>query len=171
MNETINNLVNRRSVRSYQNKQIDEEALQQILQAGLYAPSGMGRQPTIMVVIQDEATIKEVSRLNGAVMNSDSDPFYGAPTVIVVLADSTVPTYREDGSLVMGNLMNAAYSLGVGSCWINRAKEMFKTPRGKEYLNKWGLDDTYEGIAVCILGYANEEPTPKDRKDNYVIYD
>ena len=94
MNETINNLVNRRSVRSYQNKQIDEEALQQILQAGLYAPSGMGRQPTIMVVIQDEATIKEVSRLNGAVMNSDSDPFYGAPTVIVVLADSTVPTYR-----------------------------------------------------------------------------
>ena len=171
MNETINNLVNRRSVRSYQNKQIDEEALQQILQAGLYAPSGMGRQPTIMVVIQDEATIKEVSRLNGAVMNSDSDPFYGAPTVIVVLADSTVPTYREDGSLVMGNLMNAAHSLGIGSCWIHRAKEEFETEIGKEFLKQWGIPDNYVGIGHCILGYPDGNlPEAKPRKEDYVRY-
>ena len=169
MNETINNLVNRRSVRSYQNKQIDEEALQQILQAGLYAPSGMGRQPTIMVVIQDEATIKEVSRLNGAVMNSDSDPFYGAPTVIVVLADSTVPTYREDGSLVMGNLMNAAWAVGVDSCCIHRAREVFDSPEGKALLKKWGIDEKYVGIGNCILGYCQgEKPEAKPRNENRI---
>lgn len=134
MNETINNLITRRSVRSFQNKQVDEAALKQILEAGLYAPSGMGRQPTIMVVVQDQETINQLSKLNAGVMGNDGDPFYGAPTVIVVLADSTVGTYVEDGSLVMGNLLNAAHAVGVDSCWIHRAREVFNSPEGQELL-------------------------------------
>lgn len=170
-NEVTRALKMRRSIRSYGDKSVDDEVLKEILECGMYAPSGMGKQSGVMVVVKDEEVIRELSKMNAEVMNSDKDPFYGAKLLVVVLGDTKIRTYEDDGALIMGNLMNAAYSLGVGSCWINRAKEMFKTPRGKEYLNKWGLDDTYEGIAVCILGYASEEPTPKDRKDNYVIYD
>ncbi|MFQ6794527.1 nitroreductase [Thomasclavelia sp.] len=169
MNEVVNSLINRRSVRSYQDKQVDQETLDQILEAGLYAPSGMDRQPTIMVVVQDKETIAYLSKLNAAVMNSNNDPFYGAPTVVIVLADATVGTYIEDGSLVMGNLMNAANALGVDSCWINRAKEVFNSKEGKELLNKWGIDEKYVGIGNCILGYANgEKPTAKPRKDKRI---
>lgn len=169
MNEVVNSLINRRSVRSYQDKQVDQETLDQILEAGLYAPSGMDRQPTIMVVVQDKETIAYLSKLNAAVMNSNNDPFYGAPTVVIVLADATVGTYIEDGSLVMGNLMNAANALGVDSCWINRAKEVFNSQEGKELLKKWGIDEKYVGIGNCILGYANgEKPTAKPRKDKRI---
>lgn len=169
MNEVVNSLINRRSVRSYQDKQVDQETLDQILEAGLYAPSGMDRQPTIMVVVQDKETIAYLSKLNAAVMNSNNDPFYGAPTVVIVLADATVGTYIEDGSLVMGNLMNAANALGVDSCWINRAKEVFNSQEGKELLNKWGIDEKYVGIGNCILGYAKgEKPTAKPRKDKRI---
>lgn len=169
MNETINNLINRRSVRSYQDKQVDQATLDLILKAGEYAPSGMGKQSAIMVVIQDPETIKKLSRLNGAIMNSDDDPFYGAPTVVVVLGDSSISTYLEDGSLVMGNLLNGANALGVDSCWIHRAKEVFLSKEGKELLKQWGIDEKYVGIGNCILGYRKgDKPEAKPRKTDYI---
>lgn len=169
MNEIINNLINRRSVRSYQDKQVDQATLDLILKAGEYAPSGMGRQSAIMVVIQDPETIKKLSKLNGAIMNSDDDPFYGAPTVVVVLGDSSISTYLEDGSLVMGNLLNGANALGVDSCWIHRAKEVFLSKEGKELLKQWGIDEKYVGIGNCILGYRKgDKPEAKPRKIDYI---
>lgn len=173
MNETVKTLCERRSVRNYLKKQVDKDTLSEILKAGEFAPSGMNRQSTVMVVIQNEDTLKILRRLNNGAkpMQSDSDPFYGAPTVIAVLADSRVPTYVEDGSLVMGNLMNAAYSLGVASCWIHRAKETFNSDEGKALLEKWGLDGNYIGVGNCILGYPAETPIASPRKDKRVITD
>lgn len=169
MNETLQTLKNRRSVRAYLPKQIKEEELQQILEAGIYAPTGMGAQSPIVVVVQDKDTISYLSKLNAKVMGSTSDPFYGAPTVIVVLADKNRGTCVEDGSLVIGNMMNAAASLGVGSCWIHRAKEVFESPEGKELLKKWGIQGDYIGVGNCILGYADGElSAAKPRKENYI---
>ena len=145
MRETIETLKTRRSCRAYQPRQVEEGALQQVLEAGLYAPSGRGAQPVVFVVVQDQATLAELSRLNAAVMGADTDPFYGAPTVIVVLADRSRPTWVEDGSLAMGNLMNAAHALGLGSCWIHRAREVFDSPEGQALLHQWGLEGTYAG--------------------------
>ena len=169
MNETINNLITRRSVRSFQKEQISEEQLNEILTAGTYAASGMGRQSAIMVAIQNPEIIKRLSKLNAAIMDSENDPFYGAPTVVVVLGDSTIGTYLEDGALVMGNLLNAANAVGVDSCWIHRAKEVFMSTEGKELLKQWGIDEKYVGIGNCILGYGKEpKPEAKPRKDNYI---
>ena len=170
MNETLKTLTTRRSVRAYLPDQVKEDDLKQILEAGTYAPTGMGAQSPVMVVVQDPETIRQLSRMNAAVMGGSGDPFYGAPTVIVVLADKNRGTCVEDGSLVMGNLMNAAASLGVASCWIHRAREVFDTPEGKELLKKWGLSDSYIGVGNCILGYAKDPlPQPKPRKENYII--
>ena len=158
MNETINNLITRRSVRSFQKEQISEEQLNEILTAGTYAASGMGRQSAIMVVIQNPEIIKRLSKLNAAIMDSENDPFYGA-----------IGTYLEDGALVMGNLLNAANAVGVDSCWIHRAKEVFMSTEGKELLKQWGIDEKYVGIGNCILGYGKEpKPEAKPRKDNYI---
>lgn len=169
MNETLQTLKNRRSVRSYLPEQIKDEELQQILEAGIYAPTGMGAQSPIIVVVQDKETIAYLSKLNAAVMGSTSDPFYGAPTVVVVLADRSRGTCVEDGSLVIGNMLNSAASLGVGSCWIHRAKEVFDTPEGKALLEKWGIQGDYVGVGNCILGYAKGEiPAAKPRKENYI---
>ena len=123
MNETIKNLIERRSCRKYSTTQIKEEELNSVLKAGEYAPTGMGRQSPIILVLQNKEKIEKLSKLNAKIMGTDKDPFYGAPTVLIVLADKNIGTYKEDGSLVLGNLMNAAYSLGLGSCWIHRAKE------------------------------------------------
>ncbi len=174
MNDIIKNMCERRSVRSYSQKQITKEELDIILEAGKYAPSGMNRQSTVMVVVQQGETFEILRRLNSAakVQPGAADPFYGAPTVVVVLADKRVHTYIEDGSLVMGNLMNAAHSIGVASCWIHRARETFETEEGKALLEKWGLDSNYAGIGNCILGYADGDyPAAKPRKDNFVIID
>ena len=141
MNEILKTLMERRSVRSYKEEQVPEDILQQILEAGEYAPSGMGMQSAVMVVVRDKDTINQISRMNAAVMGNDGDPFYGAPTVVIVFGDSTRGTYVEDGSLVMGNLMNAAASLGVDSCWIHRAKEVFLSEEGKTLMKKWGLGE------------------------------
>lgn len=169
MNETLQTLKNRRSVRSYLPEQIKAEELQQILEAGIYAPTGMGAQSPILVAVQDKETIAYLSKLNAAVMGSTSDPFYGAPTVVVVLADRSRGTCVEDGSLVIGNMLNAAASLGVGSCWIHRAKEVFDSPEGKSLLEKWGIQGDYVGVGNCILGYAKGEvPAAKPRKENYI---
>lgn len=170
MNETLKTLMERRSVRSYKEEQVPEDILQQILEAGEYAPSGMGMQSAVMVVVRDKDTIDQISRMNAAVMGNDGDPFYGAPTVVIVFGDSTRGTYVEDGSLVMGNLMNAAASLGVDSCWIHRAKEVFLSEEGKAMKKKWGLGEEYVGIGNCILGYSDApQPQAKARKDGYII--
>ncbi|MGM9974540.1 MAG: nitroreductase family protein [Clostridiaceae bacterium] len=170
MSETIKTLITRRSIRAYKEEQIKEEELAFILEAGKFAPSGMGLQSAIMIVVQDKGTIEKLSRLNAAVMGREGeDPFYGAPTVIAVLGDKEIKTYLEDGSLVMGNLMNAAASIGVSSCWIHRAKEVFETDEGRELLKSLGISENYVGIGNCILGYGEgEAPMPKKRKDNYV---
>ena len=167
MNDAYKNILDRRSVRKYKAEQIAPETLDAIINAGLHAPSAMNRQTTKLLAIQDKAVIAELSKLNAEVMGRDIDPFYAAPTVVVVLADKTVPTYIEDGSLVMGNLMNAAEALGVASCWINRAREVFDTEYGRKLLQASGIGDDYVGIANCILGYRDGEPpqAPKINPD------
>ena len=171
MNEAMQVLLTRRSIRKYKPDMIKEEELQQILEAGMYAPTAMGKQSPLMVVIQDKETMEQLRRMNASVMgNPDMDPFYGAPMMILVLADKNARTCRDDGSLVMGNLMNAAHAVGVGSCWIHRAKEEFESEEGKALLAKWGIEGEYEGIGHCILGYADcPAPEPKPRKEGYVV--
>lgn len=171
MNETIETLISRRSCKSYvEGKRVPNEILDLILKAGTYAPTGMGMQSPIIVVANDDETVKELSEINASVLGSDKDPFYGAPTVLVVLADSRRNTCVEDGSLVMGNLLNAAHALGVGACWIHRARESFKTERGKKLLEKWGIDENYVGIGNCVIGYPKNPPTPaKPRKPDYIV--
>lgn len=171
MNETLQVLKTRRSIRKYKPEQITDAELNAILEAGTWAPTGMGLQSPLMVVVQDAETIAYLSKLNAEVMGRpDADPFYGAPTVVTVLADSTIGNWLKDGSLVMGNLMNAAASLGVGSCWINRATEVFDKEEGKALLRKWGIDEKYRGVGHCILGYPDgEAPIPKERKAGYIV--
>lgn len=169
MNDVIRSLKERRSVRAYREEQVREEELRQILEAAAYAPSGMGKQSAVMVVIQDKETIAKLSKLNAAVMGAEIDPFYGAPTVVVVLADRSSFTWKEDGCLVMGNLMNAAYAVGVDSCWIHRAKEVFEGEEGQALLKQWGIEGDYVGVGHCILGYrAGDLPEAKPRKANYI---
>lgn len=170
MEETIKDLKERRSIRKYQDRQIEEADLQKILEAGMYAPTGMGMQSPLMVVVQDRDTISKLSKMNARIFgNENMDPFYGAPTVIVVLADKNRHTYIEDGSLVMGNLMNAAHALGLGSCWIHRAKQEFESEEGKELLRQWGIEGDYAGIGHCIIGYPDGAiPEAKPRKENYI---
>lgn len=162
-------LLTRRSVRKYTDRQVEDEKLDKVLTAGLYAPTGMNNQAPVLVAVQDKETRDRLSRMNAAVMGASGDPFYGAPCVIVVLSDPERMTWVEDGSLVLGNLMNAAHSLGLGSCWIHRAKECFDTPEGKALLRAWGVPETYRGVGNCILGYAAEEPEAKPRKSGRII--
>ena len=162
------NLKNRRSIRRYKTEQVSEELLDAVLEAGLYAASGMNTQNTVMVAVRDKETRDLLSKLNAEIWGTENDPFYGAPCVIVVLA-APDPTYLEDGSLVMGNLMNAAHALGLGSCWIHRAKQTFELPIGKELLKKWGLPENLIGIGNCILGYEAEAPAEKPRKEGRII--
>ena len=169
MNDTIYTLKNRCSCRKYLSKPIEEDILNEILQAGLYAPTGMNNQKAVMVAVTDKETRDTLSRMNAEVLGTDTDPFYNAPCVVVVLSDPERRTWVEDGSLVMGNLMNAAAALGVSSCWIHRAKEMFDTAEGKALLKKWGIPEHYRGIGNCILGYSDGEPEKKARLDNRII--
>lgn len=167
--DAMQNLLTRRSVRKYKPDMVPQEKLDKILEAGTYAATGMGRQSPIILAVTDKAMRDRLSKMNAAIMGVDSDPFYGAPVVLVVLADKNVPTYIYDGSLVMGNLMNAAHAEGIASCWIHRAKEEFNSEAGKKILQDLGITGDYEGIGHCILGYADgDEPAAKPRKENYV---
>ena len=169
MNEVLKNLTERRSCRSYLPDPIPQETLDLILEAGTYAATGLGKQSPIIIAVTDKAVRDELSAMNAAVMGAERDPFYGAPVVIAVLADKNIPTYKYDGSLVIGNLMNAAHALGIGSCWIHRAKEEFETEAGKAILQKLGIEGDYEGIGHCILGYpAAPAQAPAPRKENYI---
>ena len=162
-------LKSRRSIRRYKPDQVREDLLDAVLEAGLYAASGMNTQNTVMVAVRDKETRDQLSRMNAAVMGVDSDPFYGAPCVVVVLVDPERYTWVEDGSLVMGNLMQAACEAGLGSCWIHRAQQMFDSPEGKELLRKWGLPENLRGVGNCILGYADEDPAPKPRREGRIV--
>ena len=171
MNDTIKTLIERRSCKKFKSEQIKKEELDLILQAGMNAPTGKGMQSPIILVLQDKEKIEKLREINKKILGRDVDPFYNAPTVLVVMADKNMFTYVEDGSLVLGNMMNAAFSLGVGSCWIHRAKEEFETPEGKALLKEWNIPENYEGVGHCILGYSDMEyPEPKPRKKDYVRY-
>jgi nitroreductase len=170
-NTTMEDLLTRRSVRNYTDSIPPMEVIEEICKAGTYAPTGMNRQSPIIIAVTNKEMRDRLSKLNAAVMGADNDPFYGAPVVLVVLADKNVHTYIEDGSLVMGNLMNAAHALGLGSCWIHRAREVFESEEGKQILADLGIEGDYAGIGNCILGYVDGEyPTAKDRKENWVYW-
>ena len=141
MSDLIQEMITRRSVRKYKPDMIPKETIDKIIEAGLYAPSGMGRQPVIILAVTNKEVRDRLSKLNAGIMGADgTDPFYGAPVVLVVLADKKVPTYLYDGSLVMANLMLAAHNQGIGSCWIHRAKEEFEQKEGKELLKSLGIE-------------------------------
>ena len=171
MNEVLNNLCTRRSIRKFKPDAIAQDVLDRIIKAGTYAPTGMGKQSPIIIAVTNKEMRDKLSKMNAEIMGTNTDPFYGAPVVLIVLADKSRPTHVYDGSLVMGNLMNAAHSEGIGSCWIHRAKEEFESEEGKNILKSLGIEGDYEGIGHCILGYTDgEEPSPAPRKENYVYY-
>lgn len=170
-NEALEVLTTRRSVKGFTDKQISREQLEAILAAGINAPTGRNLQSPKIIAVTDPETVKYLSGLNAAVMGMGGDPFYGAPCVLVVLADKNVRTGIYDGSCVMANLLNAAHAIGLGACWIHRAKEAFESDTGKALLKKWGIEGDYEGIGNCVVGYPwGEFPAPKAHKDDYVVY-
>ena len=163
-------LLERRSIRKYKDTPVPRELLDKVLEAGTYAPTGMNRQTPVIVAVTNKEVRDLLERENAKVMGDErKKPFYGAPVVITVFYDPEVYTSFEDGCLVMGNLLNAAYAVGLGSCWIHRAKDVFMTDTGKELMKKWGVPENYIGVGNCILGYADEEPEAKPRKEGYVI--
>ena len=170
MNETIKTLLERRSIRKFKPEQITEDELNLILEAGMYAPSGANQQSAFFVVVQDKETLRKLSAMNAAVWGKDVDPYYGAPTVILVFADRSKVTPVEDASLALGNMFNAAASLGIGSCWVHRERQMFETADGKDLLMKWGVTGDYIGVGSCILGYPDcEHPKAAPRKDKFIV--
>lgn len=172
MNAVLENIVTRRSIKKYRPDMVPEESIRRICEAGTYAATGMGKQSPIILAVTNRELRDRLSKMNAAVMGKeDFDPFYGAPVVLVVLADRAIGTHVYDGSLVMGNLMLAAHAEGIGSCWIHRAKEEFDSEEGRTILRELGIEGDYEGIGHCVLGYPDcEEPAAKDRKSDYVHY-
>lgn len=170
MESTINDILTRRSVKKYKSAPVPQEIIDKIINAGLYAANGMGAQSPIIIQVTNKEMRDKLSKMNADVMGANTDPFYGAPAVLVVFADKNRPTAVYDGSLVMGNLMLAAHALGIGSCWIHRAKEEFESEEGKEILKSLGIEGEYVGIGHCILGYADGEPKPAaERKPGRVF--
>lgn len=177
MADILQELIKRRSCRKYKSVLIKDEELEKIISAGEYAASGRNLQSAIIVAITNRAVRNKISAMNAAVMGQgpESDPFYGAPEILIVLADKNVPTHIYDGALVMGNMMAEASSLGIGSCWIHRAKEEFESEEGKALLKAWGISGDYEGIGHLAIGYPDVAlqkalPKPSPRKENYVYF-
>lgn len=170
MNEAYKNIIDRRSVRNFNDIKVSHDVIEKIVYAGQCAPSGMNRQIFAFVVVENEELIEKLSKMNAEIMNSTSDPFYGAKSMIIVFADSNAPTYLYDGALAMGNLMNAANALGVDSCWIHRAKEVFETEFGKKLKREWQIPESYKGIGHCILGYRAQELSERAPRTSKVIY-
>lgn len=167
--EALEALYTRRSIKAYSDRMPSQTDIDRITKAGMAAPTGMGMQSPLIVVVKNRELRNELSKMNAEVMGTHADPFYNAPVIIVVLADKTRSTYLYDGSLVMGNMLNAAHAVGLGACWIHRAKQVFESERGKQMLKEWGIEGDYEGIGHIALGYAAMEPKPaKPRKDGYV---
>lgn len=173
MSEVLKAMKERRSVRSYTDQMPEKEKIEKIIEAGLYAASGMGKQSPVIIAVTNKELRDRLSEVNKQIggWEGDFDPFYGAPAVLVVLADRNVPTAVYDGSLVMGNMMLAAYELGLGSCWIHRAKQTFETDEFKAVLKELGCEGDYEGIGNMILGYpAGDVPAAKERKEGRVFF-
>ena len=172
-NETLNTLLTRRSCRNFKPDMITEEELQTVIEAGKFAPNGKGLQAGMIIAVTNKQIRDMISVVNCKIGGwaDGFDPFYGAPVILIVLADKAVPTHVYDGSLVMGNLMNAAHAYGISSCWIHRAKEEFESEEGKKILAELGITGDYEGIGHCVIGYADcEQPAASPRKDNYVYW-
>ncbi len=173
MNETLKILESRRSCRKFRPDMITDEELQSVIKAGTYAPTGRGKQSPLIIAVTDKELRDRISDENRKIggWQEGFDPFYGAPVILIVLADKSAATYLYDGSLVLGNMMNAAESLGLGSIWIHRAKEEFESDFGRNILKQLGIEGDYEGIGHCALGYCDGETAePAPRKDNYVYY-
>ena len=171
MNETLKTILSRKSTKQYLPAPVDPELIEQIVQAGVYAPTGMGKQSPIILAVTNKEVRDQLSRINAGVMGRDTDPFYGAPAVLVVLARKDVPTHVYDGSCVIENMLIAAHSLGLGACWIHRAKEEFESEEGKALLKSLGIEEEYEGIGNVIVGYPDGPAHPDvPRKEGYIYY-
>lgn len=170
-NEVLENIKKRRSVRAFKTEAVPRELLEAVCEAGTYAPTGKGRQSPTIIAVTDEKYRKELSRLNAEFLGRDCDPYYGAPVIILVLAEGSVNTFVEDGSCVLENMMLAAASLNLGSVWVHREREIFDSEQGKKLLREWGLPETLRGVGALALGYpAVSAAEPAKRKDNYVLY-
>ena len=169
--EALEVLKNRRAIRAYKPEQITDEELNAVLEAGTYAPTGAGTQGVQIVAVQSPENVAAVDALNAKVMNNPNiHPYYGAPTIVLVFETEASITHELDGAAVCTNMLNAAYAAGLGSCWIHRCKQMFELPEGKALLRKWGLPENLVGVASMALGYAAcEQPTPKPRKEGYIL--
>lgn len=169
MKDAMEVLLTRRSIRNFNDKSIPEDVLNKILEAGTYAPTAMGMQKPIIIAITDKKVRDEVSRENAKIMGREgTDPFYGAPVILLVAVEN-YPNAVYDGSCVMDNLLNAAWAMGVGSCWIHRAKEELESDFGKKLLKSLGIFGDYIGVGHAALGYFDgEPPLPKPRKENYI---
>ena len=167
--EALETLYTRRSIKGFTDQMPSQTDINKITKAGTTAPTGMGMQSPLIIVVKNKALRDELSKMNAEILGTTADPFYNAPVIIVVLADKSRSTYLNDGSLVMGNMLNAAHAVGLGACWIHRAKQVFESLRGKELLKEWGIEGDYEGIGHIAIGYAAVEPKPaKPRKPDYV---
>lgn len=168
--EFLDMLLTRRSVRAYKPDPVPEALLEEVLRAGTYAPTGGGRQSPVLVAVTDKAARDEISRLNAAVMGKDTDPYYGAPVLVLALADPASSTWVEDASCALENMMLAAHALGLGSVWVHREREIFDSEAGKALLRAWGLPETLRGVGSIALGYASgPAPAPAPRKDDYIV--
>mgnify|MGYP000044926087 FL=1 len=173
MNEVIKAMKERRSIRKFKAEMPLKADLEQIVEAGLYAANGRGRQAVITIAVTDKELRNKLSAVNNEIMGGPegNDPFYGAPAILIVLANKEVPTAPYDGSLVMGNLMLAAHSLGLGSIWIHRAKEEFEMPEYQKLLKDLGIEGEWEGIGHCAVGYIDgENPAAAPRNDGRVFW-
>lgn len=168
--EFLDVLLTRRSVRAYKPDPVPTALLEEVLRAGTYAPTGGGRQSPVLVAVTDRAARDEISRLNAAVMGKDTDPYYGAPVLVLALADPASSTWVEDASCALENMMLAAHALGLGSVWVHREREIFDSEAGKALLRAWGLPETLRGVGSIALGYASgPAPAPAPRKDGYIV--
>lgn len=168
--EALKVLRERRSIRKYKAEQITDQELDAVLEAGTYAPSGKNSQPCIIVAVQNKDDLATLRKLNAKVWGRDVDPYYASPTILIVLADSSVPTYQQDGCAVTTYLLAAAHAAGLGSCWINRERQMFEMEEGKALLKKWGIPEGYVGISGCSLGYIDgENPQAAPRKAKAIV--
>jgi len=173
MNEVIKAMIERRSVRDFKSDMVPQETIDEIINAGLFAASGMGKQNSIIIEVTNKEFRDKLAKINAKIAGWDEsfDPFYNAPVILIVLADKNWFTGVYDGSLVIGNMMLAADTLGIGSCWIHRAKEEFELPEYKELLKSLGIEGEWEGIGHCAIGYSNApKPNPPQRKENRVFY-
>ena len=171
MEDILDIIVSRRSVKKYKSDMPNKDDIEKVIKAGMYAPSGRNKQASIILAITNRKVRDDLSKLLAESRGIDIDPFYGAPVILVVLADRSVSTYIYDGSVVMENMLLEAHSIGLGACWIHHAKEVFDSEYGKRLLKSLNIDGDYEGIGSCILGYPDIEITsPLPRKDNFVYY-